>query len=129
MSEDKRVALTSARRRRGVVKGSITRLEHRVDRYETKEERTHVDCLAIQRLIRKFESLDAEFRKHHYTIVELLEDEAVDEEQATFDDHDEKITDLVERLQQLIPEPDVDPPPSAITDASKPLQVQLGRIN
>ena len=130
MSEEKRVALTSARRRRGVVKGSITRLEDRVDKYETKEEITHVDCLAIKRLIKKFESLDDEFRKHHYTIVELLEDEAVDEEQATLDDHDERITDLVERLQQLIiiPEPEVDSPTSAITDASKPLQVQLGRI-
>ena len=84
----------------------ITRLERSVDAFETKEELTHTDCLAIQRLIKKFETLDNEFCQHHYTIVEMLDEEAVEEEQVALDDHHEKVTDLIERLQQLVLEPE-----------------------
>ena len=129
MSEDKRVALASAKRRRGVVRASITRLGRRVDAFEVKEELAHADRLAIERLVKKFEALDAEFRQHHYTIVELLDEEAaVDEEQATLDDHDEKVTDLVERLQQLVSEPKENFPTPDSADPSKPLRKQLERI-
>ena len=130
MSEDKRSALTSAKKRRGVVRASITRLERRVDTYETKEELSHADRLSIKHLIKKFEGLDAEFRQHHYSIVEMLDEEAVDEEQAALDDHDEKVTDLVERLQQLVLEPEgaTSGSPSASADASMPLQRQLERL-
>ena len=130
MSEDKRLALASARRRRGVVRGSITRLERRVDAFEVKTDLTHADRFAIQRLIKKFETLDAEFRQHHYNVVELLDDTEVDGEQAILDDHDDKFTDLVERLQQLVSEPDgADsvPAPEPV-DTSKPLKKQLERI-
>ena len=129
MSEDKRSAPVSAKRWRGVVRAWITRLEHRVDAYEIKEDLTHADRLAIQRLIKKFETLDTEFRQHHYTIVELLDDEAVDEEQAALDDHDEKVTDLVDRLQQLVSEPKEAVSPSGPVDPSKPLRKQLERID
>ena len=71
-----------------------------------KEELARADRLAIQRLIKKFETLDKEFHQHHYTIVELLDDEALEEEQAALDDDDERVTDLVERLQQLVLEPE-----------------------
>ena len=130
MSDEKRSALASAKRRRGVVRASITRLERHVDAFETKEDLSHADRLSIQRLIKKFEALDTEFRQHHYNIVELLEDEAVEEEQATLDDHDERVTDLVERLQHLMLEPKeaTSGPPSASADASMPLRRQLERI-
>ena len=98
MSNEKRSALASTKRRRGVVRASITSLERHVNAFKTKEELAHADCLVIQRLIKKFETLDTEFRQHHYTIVEMLDDKAV-EEQATLDDHDERVTNLVERLQ------------------------------
>ena len=84
-----------------MVRASITRLERHVDTYETKEELAHADRLAVQCLIKKIEALDTEFRQHHDTIVEMLDDEAVQQEQAALDDHDERVTDLVERLQQL----------------------------
>ena len=99
-----------------------------MDAYEIKEDLTHADRLAIQRLIKKFETLDTEFRQHHYTIVELLDDEAVDEEQAALDDHDEKVTDLVDRLQQLVSEPKEAVSPSGPVDPFKPLRKQLERI-
>ena len=101
-----------------------------MDTYETKEELAHADRLAVRRLIKKFETLDAEFRQHHYTIVEMLDEGAVDEEQAALDDHDERVTDLVERLQQLVsgPEESASGSPSGSAVASLPLQWQLERI-
>ena len=78
-------------------------MENCVDTNEIKEELTHADHLAIQLLIKKFEMLDTKFRQYHYTIVELQENEAdVEEEQAALDGHDEKVTDLSNRLQQLV---------------------------
>ena len=126
MSEDKHSALASAKEWRGVVQASITRLERRVDMYETKEELSHTDRLAVQRLIKKFETLDTEFCQHHYTVTEMLDDEAVEEEQATLDYHDERVTDLVERLQQLVLEQEesASGSPSGSADASMPLQRQ-----
>ena len=106
MSRDKRSALASTKKRRGVVRSSITRLEHHVDTFETKEELTHADRLAVQCLNKKFEILDAGFHQHHYTIVEMLEDEAMEEEQASLDDHDKRVTDFIERLQQLVLKPE-----------------------
>ena len=113
-----------------MVQASSTPLEHRVDAFETKEELAHSDRLTIQCLIKKFETLDTEFNQHHYTIVEMLDDEAVEEEQATLDDHDERVTDLVKRLQQLAldPEESVSAFLSGSADASMPLQRQLERI-
>ena len=47
MSEDKRAKVSSARRRRGVVKATVTRLENRVETYEGKAELSLSDDLAI----------------------------------------------------------------------------------
>ena len=86
-----------------MVEASITRLKNRVDVYESKEELAHADHLPIQRLIKKFETLDADLRQYHYTIMELQQNKAdVKEEQAVMDDHDEKVTDVINRLQQLV---------------------------
>ena len=60
--------------------------------------------------------------------MELQNNADVEEEQAALDDHDEKVTDLTDRLQQLESEPKEGHSPSAIADLSKPLHTQLGRI-
>ena len=44
------------------------------------------------------------------------------------DDHDEKVTDLIDRLQQFVSEPKEGPSASAIKDPSKPLYKQLHRM-
>ena len=105
----------------------ITRLVCRVDTFEIKEELAHADRFGIQRLIKSFETLDTEFCQHHYAIAELLDDEAVDEEQVALDDHNERVTNLVNRLQFVLePKEAVFPPCSA--DPSRLLQKQLERI-
>ena len=50
-------------------------------------------------MVKKFETLHTEFRQHYYTIVEIMDDEAMDEEQAGLDNHNERVIYLVGRLQ------------------------------
>ena len=84
---------------------------------------------SIQRLVNKVKTLDYEFSEYHYTIMELQENKAgVDEQQAMLDDHDEKVSDLIDRLQHLVSEPKEGRSPSAIADPSRPLHVQLDTI-
>jgi DNA repair exonuclease SbcCD ATPase subunit len=56
-----------------------------------------------QRLIKKLESLDAEFRVHHYSVVDLVtaEEELVGE-QDTIDQHDDIVEELSVRIQKLV---------------------------
>ena len=46
--------------------------------------------------------MDSDFKSHHYAIVDLIEEGAMDAEQTTLDEHDDRVTDLSIRLQQLI---------------------------
>ena len=75
--------LTSSKRRRVVLRWSVTRLENYVDVYEIKDELTHTDHFVIQRLIKEFEMLNNEFHQYQYIVVELQKNEAgIEKEQA-----------------------------------------------
>ena len=56
--------------------------------------------------LNKIEVLDAEFKEHHYTVINLVGDDEqkLDEEQAVMDDHKDRVAEITERLQQLRPE-------------------------
>ena len=56
--------------------------------------------------------LDANFKLNHFAIIDLVCDEFLNIEQAVLDDHDDKIADLVLRIQQLSPD---SAPPSPST--------------
>jgi len=95
-------ALSTARKRRGVVRASITRLDGRVAELESKEELTAADRLAAQHLLQKLNSLEAEFRSYHLAVVDLVEEDALEGEQAILDEHDDRVSRLVVRVQQLV---------------------------
>ena len=63
------------------------------------------DRIALQRLAKKIESLDEEFKKQHFVIVELLgQEDDLTQEQAKLDEHDDQVaalSDLVEQLRLL----------------------------
>ena len=126
---DKALLLTSARRRRGVVKASITRLEGRIEVLELKRELLHADQLTIRRLLKKIEDQDAKFKKYHFAIVEILEDEEeLEKEQSTFDDHDDRIADYIGRLQVLVKDKEDEPRTPSVA-STPPLGKQLDRIS
>ena len=69
--------LINLRRRRGVPRASITRLEKKITEAEAmKDESVIVD--RARTLKEKVYTADTEFKKHHISISELLDEEYVD---------------------------------------------------
>ena len=95
-------ALSTQRKRRGVVKASITRLGSRLKELESKvEEPTTHDH--AQRQTTKLETLDAKFKTRHFSLIDLIDDdETLEKEQETLDQHDDDVTTLAVRIQRLI---------------------------
>ena len=93
--------LTTLCRRRGVVRASVTRLTTRLSELESK---VHEPSTA-QRMSQRLESLDSDFKIHHYAVVDALREEHDDgaaAEQDVLDKHDDDIASLIARIEQLI---------------------------
>ena len=103
MSDEER-NLSTNRKRRGVVRASITRLDGRVSELEGKPELSPADRRSAQTLLAKLNELDADFKSYHFHIVDLTEEESLDAEQTILDEHDDRIVNLSTRLQQLVSE-------------------------
>ena len=102
MSEETQRALSTLKRRRGVTKASVTRLSTRLKDLETDISRPGTIDHA-RRMQQKLDALDGEFRSHHQSIVDLVDnEEALTGEQSTLDEHDDLIADLSVRVNQLI---------------------------
>ena len=87
--------LLATRRQRGMVRMSVRRLEERLNTLEAKDMLTSSDHLTLERLSKKIEALDAEFKKHHYAVIDLVNDEQKqDEVQAVMNDHEDKVAKL-----------------------------------
>ena len=94
--------LAVARRRIDVSRDSLSGLEKKISHIEGKETLSPADRIALQRLVKKIESLDEEFKKQHFVIVELLDQEDdLTQEQAKLDEHDDQVADLSDRVEQL----------------------------
>ena len=88
------------------MKASITRLNTRLTELETKVHEPSTLSHA-QKLSAKLESLDSEFKVHHYGIIDTIpDDDHVDEtmtkEQDELDQHDTNIANLSIRLEELV---------------------------
>ena len=91
------------RARRKVVLASVKRIETKVTTLEEKEALTVKDREWAARSLNRLKELNEEFRGYHYSIVELMEEEAVlAEEQKPLDDHENDVEDLTGRLEGLI---------------------------
>ena len=96
--------LSLARKFRGIARPIITCLETQITKLETKPEIMHSDSVVIQRQTEKLKSLDSEFKKHHYTIIELVDEEdlgTLEREQAQLDEHEDKRANTMDRLIHL----------------------------
>ena len=93
-----RAKVTVARRRRGVSHDFLSGLEKIIALIEEKETLSSADRIALQRLAKKIESLDEEFKNQHFVLVELLDQEDdLTKEQAALDKHDDQVADLSDR--------------------------------
>ena len=102
MATDGERDLSSNRRRRGVVRASITRLGGRLAELEGQPALSLADRLTAKQLLANLEELDAEYRAYHLAVVDLVEDGALEAEQAMLDEHDDCVINMTTRLQQLI---------------------------
>ena len=94
--------LAVLRRRRGVARGSITRIKTKVRGLRDKEDKSDVPNHA-RMLIRQLESLITEYKDLHYSIVEqLTSDEDLDREQVVLDEADDYVSDLQVALEMLL---------------------------
>ena len=103
MSDERKKALSSKRRRRGVVRASLTHLDRRVHDLN-QEESAHGARLAAEQLLVKLKNLDTEFRTYHFDVIDLIDEDESDslaDEQAILDEHDRKVEALTIRLQQV----------------------------
>lgn len=95
-------AISTLRKRRGVVKASITRLSRSLRDLEGRAGEANTLDLA-QRMVSRLENLDSEFKTHHLELIDLLEDETeLAHEQEILDDHDEEMSRLTVGVQRLV---------------------------
>ena len=95
------MAQINLRRRRGVARASITRLEKKITEAEAMKDESGIADRA-RTLKEKVDIADTEFKKHHVSIVELLDEESIDAEEGVLDSHEDEVLDLLTRLERLI---------------------------
>ena len=103
MSEENAARLlANAKKRRGVARASLTRLSNRLKELDG-EAGEHKTLELAQRMLQKLTDLDSEFRSHHHSLVDLIDDEeTLAREQDVLDTHDDLIAELTVRVKQII---------------------------
>ena len=93
---------TTLRKRRGVVRASITRLSTRLKDLERKSDQPASFDLSRQ-MSQRLETLDSDFKLHHYAFIDLINDiETMLKEQDIPDGHDDEMATLSTRIKRLI---------------------------
>ena len=118
--------MSAIRRRRGVVRGSITRLRSRLSELKGKTDELDTPSHA-RRMAQRLETLDSEFKNHHYVIIESLErEEDLTREQNILDEHDEEIAQLSVSIEMLIAS--CPPTPSSDTSGRRLIARKLAHL-
>ena len=114
-------------RQRGASWASITKLLDCIQELENKEALSHSDQLMIQRLQQRLATLDSEFQRYHISAIDLVEEEEeLEREQSIFNDHNERIAVMSDRLEQLASS--AKPTITAKTDSQQLLHKWLAHI-
>ena len=101
MTEEAARRLVSAKKR-GVARASITRLANRLKDLEGGPGDAKM-LQHAQRMSQKLSELDSEFRAHHHSLIDLIdEDDSLAKEQEILDSHDDLIAELSVRVEQVI---------------------------
>ena len=69
-------------------------LKHKLSDGEIKEELPASDYRAIQEGVEILKEYDADFKRNHFTVVELANEEELEAEQAVLDEHTKRVTDF-----------------------------------
>ena len=122
MADDDKRALANFRKRRGVVKASITRIETRLSALESTPDEDTVEN--ARQLLSKLKTCDTDFKDLHMSVVDLVDEE--EPEQATLDHHDDLVASMTLRIQKLIAK--LKPPPDRKVESHKLPTRKLKRV-
>ena len=93
--------LATLRRRRGVVRASITRLATRLSKLEPKAREPTTSSLTQKTL----ETLDSDFKTHHLAVIDAMtegDEDGLAKEQEILDAHDDEVASLASRIEYLL---------------------------
>ena len=94
--------IAAARKRRGVSRGSITRLTKKVTELE-KRGPDPKTLITARQVTKDVQTTSTDFKEKHLSVVDLLERDAdLEAEQIVLDEHDEIVADLLARLDVLV---------------------------
>ena len=122
MADDDKRALANFRKRRGVVKASITHIETRLSALESIPDEDTVEN--ARQLLSKLKTCDTDFKDLHMSVVDLVDEE--EPEQATLDHHDDLVASMTLRIQKLVAK--LKPPPDRRVESHKLLTRKLKRV-
>ena len=114
-------ALSALKKRRGVIKRSLTRICNNLKTLEATPDVDHA-----KQLISKLEDLNKDFKSVHFSIIDLLEEESgdIDREQEILDKHEDKVVSMTLRLQKLVKSSSL----ATDTGSEKPSARKLARM-
>ena len=96
--------ITSVRRRRGIIRGRLTRIERDIADLEHKEELADQDQRKVERLLEQIKDNDASFETRHLEVLDLIKEDDEDtlkQEEEVFDEHVNRVAELTGRLERL----------------------------
>ena len=120
--------ITSARRRRGALRGRLTRIEKEIAKLEGKTTLGPSEQRKIKRLLEQVREDDKEFEQRHLEVLDFIKEEdqeALDAEETISDEHGNRVLEIVERLEQLESIEESEPLLTAATDPSRSLIKRL----
>ena len=93
----------NARSHRGMTCGNITCLEAKISKLEEKETLTEKERQSVSKMVKRLEALNLEFKTYHCAILDQIEEQQkLAEEQVILDEHEDKVKELMEHLEELI---------------------------
>ena len=96
--------VVTVRKRRGKVRGRLTRIEREIVDLERKDELNDQDQCKVDRLITQIKDNDSEFKQRHLEVLNFVteeDDDTLQREENVFDEHVNRVTELIERLEPI----------------------------
>ena len=110
------MAASNLRKRRGVVRRSVTKLDERITELENTTDPLRIADPARQ-LLSKLQTFDTDFKKKHFDLIDLIDESdetTLEREQVVIDKFDDDIVNYTERLEALIKRAPVAPPTAPV---------------
>ena len=104
MAMDEARVLSSLRKKRGAARSSVTRLSNRLKDLESDPEAAGASDRAKQLLL-KLDDADSDFKTLHFQVLDVIDEndeEALQKEQDILDQHEDTVSALILRIQNII---------------------------